>query len=124
MRADTALISLCISLIILIILSQRVYIKIQKPEKTVITVGFTLLEYSLTINKTPKLSISDGGRNVKALFKSIGILRKGFHVRIGFSPPNGFSLLCECRLFRLIIFSLSVLYYKIIGSIKKGVKNV
>ena len=123
MRADTALISLCITLIILIIFSQRIYIKIKSGDKAIVCLGFTLLEYSFVINKSPKFCVVGKG-NIKAFLKSLKLLRRDIRVSLGLSREEGFYLLCECTLYRLIIFSLSVLYYKIIGSIKKGIKNV
>ena len=123
MRADTALISLCITLIILIIFSQRIYIKIKSGDKAIVCLGFTLLEYSFVINKSPKISVVGNG-NIKTFLKSLKLLRRDIRVSLGLSREEGFSLLCECTLYRLIIFSLSVLYYKIVGSIKKGKKNV
>ena len=123
MRSDTALISLCITLIILIIFSQRIYIKIKSGDKTIVCLGFTLLEYSFVINKSPGICALGNG-NVRAFLKSLKLLRRDIRVSLGLSREEGFSLLCECTLYRLIIFSLSVLYYKIVGSIKKGIKDV
>ena len=126
---DRAYIICCIILITLILLFQRIYIKLYHQNSPTLEVGLTLFALQIRIDRSEDLKKLRGkgtGFFIPYLKATPSLLRRGRLVFKYRRHPNGdhFYLEYSSRLIFMIIFLLNALYYKAKASIKRGISNV
>ena len=126
---DRAYIICCIILITLILLLQRIYIKIYRSDSPILEVGLTLFALQIKMDRSEDLKkLSGKGLRyfIPYLKATPSLLRRGRLIFKYRRHPEGnhFYFEYSSRLIFMIIFLLNALYYKTKAFIKKGISDV